>query len=596
MPLSLKDFTYYKDLAQEDKEAHEEKLTAVNNPTEVINAYNGVFDKFDVGEHAHSKMMIENYLFVGASTILPSLFFQLPRINIRAKREGLDFSAAVLNSLINTDFDERAKEENQLSIIDAFLPYGYGVIKNGYNSRTGKAKNNIFTGKTTGGKSPSNMEGDVEYIAFEKSIGVRQSPKFTYLDSTQPFGKGNRITFKYSRTLQQMIDSNLYALSTNFLSHYGSKAEDKRKVKIDLIEMWIMRGDRAWKLAYVEGWPEEIAWIKSEYDHLPVSYLRFNKMGDILYNISHGTLGLRAQKELNYLNELWKKKVDNLRDQHLLYWDALHEDGKNTIKNNDIGAIVTTNKPITAGVYAPMQSQAINPDLFQNIENTRAYLQLIMSTTGGKGGGPESELATTEKNKALGDALRASGMTDAIRDFVVDQIKQRIKNFVRLGSPEMILKITGENLTNPLTGQPVAPNTEFQIGGIKGLTLNKLVKGNLEVDYIYDVDITSAQRPDFPVIRKQLYEGILLGKQLEPDLNKKGKTIDFDVQLEDYYATFDAVPNAQKYIRDMTEQEKQVWMQNLQAQAAQAAQGGVPDEGSIKKSAEKVPSVTGVGV
>lgn len=592
MPLSKKDFDHYKSLAEEDIQVHEDKLTAVNNPTEVIDAYNGVFDKFDVGEHSHDRTMIENYLFIGASTILPSLFFQLPRINIRAKREGLDFSAAVLNSLINTDFDERAKEENQLSIIDAFLPYGYGVIKNGYNSRTGKAKSSIFTGKTTGGKSPSNMEGDVEYIAFEKSIGVRQSPKFTYLDSTQPFRKGNRITFKYSRTLQQMIDSNLYALSENFLSHYGSKAEDKRKVKIDLHEMWIMRDANAWKLCYVEGWPEEIAWIKSEYNKLPVSYLRFNKMGDILYNISHGTLGLRAQKELNYLNELWKKKVDNLRDQHLLYEGALTESGKLTAKNNDIGAIVTTNKPITAGVYAQMQSQAVNVDLFKNIESTRAYLQLIMSTTGGKGGGPESELATTEKNKALGDALRASGMTDAIRDFVVDQIKQRIRNFIKLGSPEMILKITGENLINPLTGQQVEPNTEFQIGGIEGLTLQELIKGNIEVDYIYDVDITSAQRPDFPVIRKQLAEGITVASTLEMKLNEQGKKVQYDLMLEDYFATFDAVPNAKKYIADMTEQDKAMWIKNIQAQAMG---GGVPDEGSIKKSAEKVPSVTGIG-
>jgi hypothetical protein len=80
------------------------------------------------------------------------------------------------------EFDEKAKEENQLAIIDAFLPYGFGVVKNGYNSRTGKAKlPSILTGEKEA--NYTNMEHDLEYIKYEKSTGVRVSPKFSFLDS-----------------------------------------------------------------------------------------------------------------------------------------------------------------------------------------------------------------------------------------------------------------------------------------------------------------------------------------------------------------------------------------------------------------------------
>ena len=208
----------------------------------------------------HKDTMNENYLFVFANTMLPQLYFQNPRIVIRAKREALKFEAAVLTELVNTYFTDEIKQENQLAIIDALLPYGYGCVKNGYNSRTGIAKSNVLTG-TRGGKNESNMEGNVEYLAFEKPIIVRQSPKRTFLDHTQPFGKGNRITFEYTRTLQQLMDSNLYKLSSNFINHFKSRADgnDARKVEIDLTEMWIMLNGKAWKLVYVPGWQEEIA-------------------------------------------------------------------------------------------------------------------------------------------------------------------------------------------------------------------------------------------------------------------------------------------------------------------------------------------------
>ncbi len=587
--LGDQDFKHYKDQISDDIKEHNKKLDEINAPDEVIAGYMGRF--FDKTTNLYQEnSMVENYLFISVNTILPSLFYQLPKIIIQPKRESVRFSAEVLTEVVNIDFNEKAKEENQLCIIDAFLPYGYAVMKNGYNSRTGKADTNIIKG-TRGENKDSDIEGDVEYIKFEKSVGLRQSPKFTYLDSTQPFGKGNRISFEYKRTLKQLIDSNMYELSQNFINYFGARSPDKRDITLTVTEGWFTLGSAAWKLVYVDGWDEPIAWNKTRYDGLPVSYLRFNKMSDILYSVSHGALGLSAQKELNYLNELWKRHIDNMRNQHLIEESALTESGKKTLKTNDIGGIVYTNKPALSGIATPLQSAGMDANLFNNIMNVREYLKLVISTSGAKAGGPESDLATVERNKALGDVLRSSGMQDAIRDFVVSQVKQRIKNILRLGSPQMILKMTGKNLVNHLTGKAIEPNTELVIGGDTGLELKELINGDIETDFVFNVDITSAARPDYPVVRKQLAEGIALASNLEPKLREQGKKVNYEDMLEDYFSTFDAIPNARKYIEDMTEEEK-AQMKMVADIKAKLASGAVPTEGAIEQGANAAPAGT----
>lgn len=595
------DFKFYKRQFDKDKTFHDTEV-AKNFPEHVKMAYQGELHSIESGDHEHhlEDMMIENYLFIFANTALPSLFFQLPRFHIRS--DIFEFQAAVIEALLNKDFNEKDKEENQLAIIDALLPYGYGVIKNGYNSRTGvKKKRNkiaqLFTGKQdTGGDKDNDMEADEEFIKFERSLGIRQSPKATYLDSTQPFGKGNRISFDYDRTLQQLIDSRLYKLSDNFIASFGAKAKDKREVELKLHEMFILIEGFAHKLVWVDGWQKELAFNKTRYRQLPASLLRFNKMGDILYNISHGKLGLAAQKELNYLNELWKKTIDNFRNQHLVHWDSLTAAGKSTMLANEIGGIVKSDVPLVQGVAIPLQSATPDANLFNNIANTREYLKLLLSVTGGKGGGPDSKLATTERNKALGDALRASGLQDAIRDFLVDQMKQRIKNILTLGSPKMILKLTGENLISPMTGLPIEAGTELEIGGEEGLELKDLITGDIDIDFFFDIDITSAQRPDFPVVRAQILQGAEFAATIEPKVNQEGKKIAWSKLLEDYYSTFDAVPDAKKYIQDMSQDEQKAFAQNLALQAQQEAEKGtkktpttaVPTETAIEGAAQTV--------
>ncbi len=614
--LKEKEFKTFKRKVDEDKQQHYHLIRSVNTPAQVIAAYNGRFydgDSWDfygdpessVGDGSgdlHNKnsnayedidTMVENYLFIAINTILPGLFFQSPRIIIRTEIEELQFQASVLTALANKYFTKEMKKEIQLCIIDAFLPWGYAVMKNGYNSRSMKVpKSSMFTG--TKGKSKDaedDMEGDVEFISFEKPLTIRQSPRRTYLDSTKPFGKGNRITFEYRRTLKEIIDSNLYDISQNFIDYFRGKTQNGEddSATLTLFEHWYMKGNKAWKVAYVEEWDEELAHVKTKYKRLPSSQLRFNEMGDVLYTISHGTQALKAQKELNFLNELWKQHLDNMRNQILAHEGSLTESGQETLRNNDIAGIVFTQGKITGGEVQPIQGATVDPQLFANINTVRSYLNLIMSTTGVKAGEEAEKLATSEKQKMFGDVLRGSGMQDAIRDFIEDIIKQLIENILTFGNLETTVKLVGTGLINPFTGIPIESGSELAIGGDGGFGINEIISGDIDSDFLFDIDIASAQKPDFPVIRKQIAEGIAVAQGLQMQLAAEGKKLNASKAIELYFGTFDQVPEAKNLVIDMSDEDKQ---NMLAQQVAEAGGEGVPDETQMAAGAETVPTGT----
>jgi len=157
------------------------------------------------------------------------------------------------------------------------------------------------------------------------------------------------------------------------------------------------------------------------------------------------------------------------------------------------------------------------------------------------------------------------------------------------GSPEMQLRITGKGMTLPMTGEKVEDGSVLQVGGDKGFLLQEIISGNIDEDFVFDIDITSAQRPDFAVIRKQLSEGIALAANLNPVLQQEGKRVNYGELLKDYFATFDTIPNAEKYIEDMPQDEQTA----LAMQMAQQGGQGVPEEGAVSQGAESVPTGTG---
>jgi len=594
--LTRKDFDFYKGWIAESGKEHA-MMMENHVPDSIMDAYEGrITERGFTGAKVVGNMP-EDYLFIAANTVVPTLFYQVPRPLIRGKREDLKYSAAVIDGLARAYFTDKWKKEIQACIIDGFLAYPFAVMKTGYNSRRGKLepKTSLLTGQTKTNTDSKSMEASEEYLKFENPFIERVSPRFTYLDHTKEFGKGLKVTFQYERNLQEIIDSNLYSLDSNFLNYFKSRTGDNRKVKLKLFEHWCMINGYAWKLVYTDEWQEELYWGKTEYKELPYVPMRFNDLGDRLYTVSHGYLAYEAQKELDYQNHIWKEHIDKTRRQHLIDQNILTEDGDKVLKANIIDGIVKCNKP-PAGFYQQITSQPMGKDAYAGIENIRNYLKLLLSTSGGRGGETEAEFAYTEKQQAVGDFMRTSGLQDTIRDFVREILRKEVSYLVKFGDPEVTIQITGKDVKDPNTGQLIT-GKELVIGGENGFNLQEEIVGDVETDYIYDVDITSASRPDFAIMRKQMGEAlaVITSPVIDAKLAQEGKKFEVGEFVQDFLNTFDTLVDPQKYVRDLTEEEKAMMaMQMAQAQPGMSTQAPEPNEEAMNQGAEQLIQNPGV--
>jgi len=600
MKLTKKDFDYMKDIIKEDEQEHQKSLIEKNLPDEVIASYEGRIIKATGDSFEFTGNVIEDFLFIAVNTLLPSLFFQVPKAIVTDNPGGSRYSAEVLQGLARHYYNQKHKLDLQNAIMDAYLAYGIGIVKIGYNSRRGKLaseKPSFWTGKTKNKKSAvkEGMEASLEYLKYENAFIERVSPRNVYLDASKEWGKGRHITFKYKRTLQEIMDSNLYNLSSDFIDYFRiSSNNDPRRAKLTLKEHWVMKEDGfAWKLVYCDEWQEELQWGKSAYTELPVSMLRFNKPSDTLYPVSHGLLGTNAQKELSYLNKLWKEHIDKTRRQWLVYWDKLTEEGKKTLKANIIDGIVPVTEPITNAMVQQIQGVPMNADVFQNIANVRQYLNLVMSSSGVKVGEQPSKGADLERQKGFGDQLRSSGMIDDIKDFAGEQVRKIVLNVMKFGDPDITIKVTGKNVVDPITGELIT-GSQLKLGGKDGFTIKDEILGKIEEDYKYSVNMGSAVRPDFAITRKQIQEFALGAAQLEPLAKAQGKVIEWGDVLEQWGSTFPEL-NLKSTIRDMTDEEKQAQqiaqqqqMQMAMLEKASKGNPSPPTEAALVQGASQV--------
>jgi hypothetical protein len=584
MALKKKDLDYYKGIIKEDEWEHSRKLMQNNNPAKVIAAYEGRVVSGEAGSSPDNPdgmsnaaytnnlvqdddSILENWMGIAADTIIPGLYHQTPLPNIRKRPNGSEFTAELLNGLIRHYFDTAAKKENQAAIIDAYLAYGFGIVKVGYNSRIGIQKNkraSLFTGEIKADGKDTDMESAEEYIKYERPFVERVSPKACFLDWSKGFGKGQRITFEYKRTLQEIVDSNLYDIKQDFLNYFKGSSDDTRKIKLNIKEHWVMLNGYAHKLVLVEGWHEEISWRKTGYQWLPISLLRFKNPSDTLYARSHGYTATLAQRELNYLNELWKESIDHAQNLVFVDENALTEDGKKTLKANPThGIIGTTRNP--KGVAQNYSSNPLSQETFANIQNLRAYLQQVLSAGGSISGDQSAPTATQDRSQQMGNMLRTGGMQDDIREFNIDQIKKMITCVVNWGDPEVAISITGKNIVDPVSGLPVTGRGVL-IGGDRGISLKESIIGNIESDYKYDVDMSVSVRPDLSVVRKQLNEYGTFLAQISPALQAEGKKVNWGKLSVSMAKTFDAIPDAETIIEDMSEEE----IMGMQQQAREA--------------------------
>src|SRR3990167_5235714 len=126
--LSPENLAYYRDVVDTDIKSHNVML-ATSLPEDVMDAYEGKIAERDGQEFRVVGNHIEDYIFIATNTIIPTLFYQVPRPIIRGMREELKYSAAVISGLVKVYARDDFKKEVQTCIIDAFLPYHSASMK-----------------------------------------------------------------------------------------------------------------------------------------------------------------------------------------------------------------------------------------------------------------------------------------------------------------------------------------------------------------------------------------------------------------------------------------------------------------------------------
>src|SRR4030042_2749213 len=75
-----------------------------------------------------------NKIYPATNRVIPTLYWQNPKIQFTPKKGTSDFSAKILTATINYDYKEmRIKQENQQIILDAWYS-GFGACKIGYQT------------------------------------------------------------------------------------------------------------------------------------------------------------------------------------------------------------------------------------------------------------------------------------------------------------------------------------------------------------------------------------------------------------------------------------------------------------------------------
>jgi len=487
------------------------------------------------------------------------------------------------------------KKENQKVILDAWYT-GFGACKLGYQTDF-RYRDITEEDRANNPQIPDGQEKMIDYIEYQGPWAKRIKSTDVFRDPKRPPGEDRIIWLHFDKTLDDLLESDIYEIDDDFRAKYSKK--DPREVEINFYEGWSRTRDGLFIIGLVEGFPDPIRYEKSSWlgDGFPIDFLDLAEINDEYYPPAYLQVAAQPQKQINYMATLQGAVIDKFRNQTGINVNALTENGKRQLKDNDLGGQVDFKEPPSPHV-APITSAPIPADLFNVMNIMQDSLQEILQVSGLRmGSAEESDTLGQDKIKEFGNQLGITGMQDKIKDFVTSQatkIKQLRQQYST--GPELV-PIVGMNIINPVTGKPV--NQEWLEFGTPGnpTTLRQTIAG----DYGADVDIKSAQKPN-EAVQLQMYEKMLtLLPNYEAVLADGGWKLDMAEAIKKWFEMYrELVPSLTNVLQEMTPQEKEQLAQRraeLRAQEEAAVQRDAEkaalDDASkaidIRKKAEEVP-------
>lgn len=518
------DFSYYKNELFRDKSYHEDEYLNRIEPDRILAYYEGTRklnnDGLEYDDNDLSRIAL-NKIFTATNTVASTLYPSNPGFTATAKREQDELNAKVARAAMNYYFEEmNALEENQRAIINAWL-FGFGCIKQGWRTVFRKKSSVTVNDNDIKNKVPSVLEklgistqpvGDVnveidndeEFVALEEPFIYCVDNSSIIMDRTQPFGKGKRISQHLKRSLYELRCSSNYNLDDDFIKKFSRK-KDQRECILDVYEIWLQLPDGIHILTMVDGWDKPIRWDKSPYmaEGFPFTLLRLNLEPGVTYPVSHMKAAQRVHRELDYILSLQLMHIRKHRSIDIFHEQSLDTNAKNVIRNNPIGGYIFSKAPITQGVHAHVGGATIPKDLFNMQSILIQNLEEILTVTGSRiSGASEQETATQEKITEFGNQLRTMTMQDQVNGFIRKQGIKLLQDLKQFATSPLLLKVTGLNLTDPMTGQQVTEKwVEFATEN-NPIALRDAIQSDLDID----IDATNLARRDIGLVRQQMQQ------------------------------------------------------------------------------------------
>ena len=552
-----------------------------------------------------------NIVFPIVKNIIPSLYYQNPKVLVFPNRRSDEDSAPVAAEILNYYNRElEIKQVNQEIIFDAYV-LGMGVCKIGYSTKFGadipdediekdraKKKERSFLEKL-GLRKPKEEEPNEnvdlnEFIRAESPYIIHISPFDFGIDPrATSIHNATYIYHKLKKTLKQVKEnpnySNTSRLKPSELKGLSlgdlSQPEIENFQTIDLFEihyktneginiLTLAKDQEDLKAIYHEENPYEV-------DGFQFEVLTLNKHGHALYPVSEITIVRQLEDRINNTFDSILDQVDKYVPKIIADRTGLELDGQTALVSGDIGAVCWANKDPNT-IVKELNMTQVKADLAVLIDKILDVMTLITGLTRAQLTGLTSaETATEAQIGQQGQNLRRSDQSNAVVDFVNRQNRkfwQVIAQFVDLEELELI---TGEGMVSQ-TGVINYPWLQ-----ITPEMREKLVRA----EYSFDIETGSSQRPNIEIIRQQVAN--LNNRLMQPIVVQLLQSQGTILNITEIVRTeMKAFPEVYKNTEKILQRANQMQQILAQQQLMQQQGGGGENTGAVPNMQRRPPTAT----
>ncbi len=571
-------------------------------------------DYFETGLSAQSLRDLDvadpsatlNIIFPIVKNIIPSLYFQNPKVLVFPNRNQDEDSAPIVSEILNYyNKDLEIKTVNQQIIFDAYV-LGMGVAKIGYSTKFGA---DIPDESIEKEREKKKQRGLLEKIGLRKpkeedkkeNVDLNEFIKneSPYIVHVSPFDFGidpratsiHNATYVYhklKKTLKQVKSNKNYSntskLEPSQLEELSiddvGQTEIENFQTIELYEihyktekginiLTLARDQNDYKPIYHEESPYEI-------DGFQFEVLTLNKHAHSLYPISEITIIRGLEDRINNTFDSILDQVDRFVPKVIADRTGLEVEGQTALRDGDVGAIVWANKN-PSEVVMPLGMTQLKADLSALIDKIIDVMTLITGLTRAQLTGITSaETATEAQIGQSGQNLRRSDQSNSVIDFVNRENRkfwQVIAQFVDL---EELQLITGEGIQNEKGG------INYNWLTIDTSMREKLIKG----EYSFDIETGSSQRPNIEILRQQVtnLSNMVFNPVVKQLLAQEGTNLNL---TEIARANLKMYPEVFKNTEKILQRANP--MQQAQAQVPPQQEGGGGENAGVVPNLQRTP-------